>query len=163
MRKRRALLSVTVSLVVLLPACCAAAAATAAAAAAWCEGASRFSSGPRSAPLLRCGGVHCSGERQAHLALRGGGNSLGSNGEAITEEQAGEELIKAATANNIAVSPDAHTHRPRASPRATRLCCGALHDARSVVSHMAPHIWHGSHCIGLCKSCRGWIQQGSTF
>lgn len=36
------------------------------------------------------------------LQLRGGGNALGANGEAITEEQAGEELIKAAAANNIA-------------------------------------------------------------
>jgi len=39
-----------------------------------------------------------------NLVLRGGGNALGANGDAITEEQAGEELIKAANANNIAVS-----------------------------------------------------------
>jgi len=39
-----------------------------------------------------------------NLALRGGGNALGANGNAITEEQAGEELIKAASGNNIAVS-----------------------------------------------------------
>ena len=32
-----------------------------------------------------------------------------------------------------------YTHPPpRASPRATRLCCGELHDGGSVVSHMAP-------------------------
>ena len=36
-----------------------------------------------------------------HMALRGGGNSMGASGEAITEEQAGEELIKAAIVNNI--------------------------------------------------------------
>jgi hypothetical protein len=44
---------------------------------------------------ISSGGVH-------RLQLRGGGNALGANGEAITEEQAGEELIKAAAANNIA-------------------------------------------------------------
>jgi hypothetical protein len=35
------------------------------------------------------------------LSLRGGGNSLGVDGEAITEEQAGEELIKAATSGDV--------------------------------------------------------------
>uniref|UniRef100_A0A7S4KMR5 Uncharacterized protein n=2 Tax=Guillardia theta TaxID=55529 RepID=A0A7S4KMR5_GUITH len=35
------------------------------------------------------------------MRLRGGGNALGVDGEAITEEQAGEELIKAATENNV--------------------------------------------------------------
>lgn len=35
------------------------------------------------------------------LRLYGGGNTLGVDGEAITEEQAGEELIKATTQNNI--------------------------------------------------------------
>ena len=33
--------------------------------------------------------------------LRGGGNSMGADGDAITEEQAGEELIKAASTNNV--------------------------------------------------------------
>jgi hypothetical protein len=33
--------------------------------------------------------------------LRGGGNSVGGDGDAITEEQAGEELIKAASNNNV--------------------------------------------------------------
>ncbi|KAJ1490942.1 ankyrin repeat-containing domain protein [Baffinella frigidus] len=47
------------------------------------------------------------GRRQARtqetrfLALRGGGSALGSDGDAITEEQAGEELIKAAVEANI--------------------------------------------------------------
>mmetsp|Transcript_10669 Transcript_10669/g.21125 ORF Transcript_10669/g.21125 Transcript_10669/m.21125 type:complete len:463 (+) Transcript_10669:57-1445(+) len=35
------------------------------------------------------------------LGLRGGGNTLGVDGEAITEEQAGEELIKAATSGDV--------------------------------------------------------------
>lgn len=35
------------------------------------------------------------------LSLRGGGNTLGVDGEAITEEQAGEELIKAATSGDV--------------------------------------------------------------
>ena len=35
------------------------------------------------------------------LALRGGGNALGTDGEAITEEQIGEELIKAATSGDV--------------------------------------------------------------
>uniref|UniRef100_A0A6T8HP08 Uncharacterized protein n=1 Tax=Hemiselmis andersenii TaxID=464988 RepID=A0A6T8HP08_HEMAN len=35
------------------------------------------------------------------LELRGGGNTLGVDGEAITEEQAGEELIKAATSGDV--------------------------------------------------------------
>lgn len=54
--------------------------------------------------LLRLGG-EAAGVRlgDSRLVLRGGGNALGANGEAITEEQAGEELIKASTANNIAV------------------------------------------------------------
>jgi hypothetical protein len=33
--------------------------------------------------------------------LRGGGNAMGADGDAITEEQAGEELIKAASSNNV--------------------------------------------------------------
>ena len=33
--------------------------------------------------------------------LRGAGNSMGTDGDAITEEQAGEELIKAASNNNV--------------------------------------------------------------
>ena len=36
------------------------------------------------------------------MRLSGGGNTMGSaDGEAITEEQAGEELIKAASVNNV--------------------------------------------------------------
>ena len=38
---------------------------------------------------------------QLQVRLRGGGNSLGTDGDAITEEQAGEELIKAATSGDV--------------------------------------------------------------
>lgn len=47
------------------------------------------------------GGCHQPGRLDGRLALRGGGNSLGVDGEAITEEQAGEELIKAATSGDV--------------------------------------------------------------
>jgi hypothetical protein len=41
-------------------------------------------------------------EPRFHLSLRGGGNTLGgTDGEALTEEQVGEELIKAATSGDV--------------------------------------------------------------
>jgi hypothetical protein len=63
-------------------------------------------SGAGAARWGRCAAVRAhtaaTGTSARQLQLRGGGNALGANGEAITEEQAGEELIKAAAANNIA-------------------------------------------------------------
>jgi len=158
MRTRRATLGAAAPLAALLLPC-----AAAAAAAAWCEGAAR-AGGPR---------------KVGHLALRGGGNALGPNGEAITEEQAGEELIKAATANNIAVSPPPPTLRAGvaacSSASQRRSVRGAAHSAAShkqpqragvdiVLQRCAsPALVPGTHCILLGTLCRGWIQQGSTF
>ena len=97
MRRRLPITGVAWILVALLPLC-----AAAATAALSCSGAAlSFQESGRD--LRRQGPVGRDARGPCHLALRGGGNALGANGEAITEEQAGEELIKAATANNIAV------------------------------------------------------------
>ena len=169
MRTRRATYGVAVPLVAVLLPC-------AAAAAAWCECAAR-ECGPKS--VLRSARCAGGGTAAGHLALRGGGNALGPNGEAITEEQAGEELIKAATANNIAVSPPPPTLRAGvaacSSASQRRSVCGAAHSAAShkqpqragvdiVLQRCAsPALVPGTHCILLGTLCRGWIQQGSTF
>ena len=89
------------------------------------------------------------------LRLRGGGNTIGGSGEAITEEQAGEELIKAATANNIAVPT--HFLARRCNPLCFVLACSAPRARPCRTSGISDAALLYVRCL-----CRAWTQRDST-
>ena len=89
------------------------------------------------------------------LRLRGGGNTIGGSGEAITEEQAGEELIKAATANNIAVPT--HFLARGCNPLCFVLACSAPRARPCRTSGISDAALLYVRC-----HCRAWTQRDST-